>query len=81
MKESEKSTLAYLLNEELFKTSNEFMKKHPETDPSVILSAGALYIASLITQASTKEKALETLDGCVELIHSVINITPDHFFG
>lgn len=78
---SEKNNLAYLLNEELLKTVEEFMKKCPKAAPSVILGAGSLYITGFLVCAPTKEKALETLDSCVKLMRNIINMTPDDFFG
>lgn len=78
---TEKNNLAYLLHKELLKTAEKFMRKCPKADHNVILGAGNLYIAGFLINAPTKEKALETLDSCVELMRNAIDVTPDNFFG
>lgn len=77
---SEKNTLTYILSEYLLKATDNFLEKHPQTDYSVILGAVPIYVAGFLIHASTKEKALEVLDCCVERMRSIINITPDNFF-
>lgn len=77
---SENKNLAYALSHELANATDKFLEEHPETNLSVILGAGNLYLTGFLTLAPTKEKALEVLDRCVERMRRIINITPDNFF-
>ena len=78
----EKNNLAFLLHKELLKTAEKFTKKCPKgNNADVILGAGNCYIAGFLVNAPSKEEAIKTLDQCRDVMRSMIEATPDDFFG
>lgn len=79
---TDKNELAYLLQEELMKTAEQFARNCPAAnDPTVGIGAGNAFLAALLFQAPNKTTAMQTLESCHEIIRNLIENAPDSFFG
>ena len=78
----EKNNLVFLLHQQLLNTVEKFKKECPKGNyADIILGAGNCYIAGFLINAPSKEVALKTLDECCHIMRTMIESTPDSFFG
>lgn len=77
----DQNSLAYLLSNELQKTTEKFKKAHPFLSINGIMGAANIFLATWHVNAPTRTEALETLEQNFELIRNLINNTPEAFFG
>ncbi len=79
--EQEANALAYELNNALQFATEKFMREHPKANITVALGAANIYMATMLCNAPTKQQALETLPGAINIVTELIKATPDAFFS
>lgn len=77
----DQNALAYMLANKLHDTAHKFCMKHQVANINAMLGAANIFLGTWLTHAPNREKALEGLDMCVDVIRSMIEQTPDDMFG
>ncbi|MCM1490476.1 MAG: hypothetical protein NC095_06590 [Muribaculum sp.] len=72
--------LAIQLVEKLHIETRRFMEEYRTADPTVVVGAANLYLASVMMQAPSKENAMKVLEADFDVIRSIVLDTPDEMF-
>lgn len=79
--QQQQNNLAHLLADKLFRATDKFRREHPAVNINGIIGAANIYLTTQYAFAPDRATALQSLEDDINIIRSMIQSLPDHYFG